>query len=94
MISSGGSTQPRLTHFSVVPTIMYVMGKNEIANKAIQTVKTKASGVKESLTDLDMEQILDSCYAQAIDGIPKVSKPIDELTEDYAKKHDPGFYHV
>ena len=64
------------------------MGKNEIANKAIQAVKTKAFGVKESLTDLDMEQILDSCYAQAIDGIPKVSKPIDELAEDYAKKHD------
>lgn len=64
------------------------MSKNELANKAVNTVKAKAADVKESISELDMEKILDSCYSQAVDGIPKVSKSIDELVEDYARKHD------
>lgn len=64
------------------------MAKNEIANKAVNAVKNKVGEAKETLTDIDMQQILDSCYAQAIDGIPKVSKPIDELVDNYALKHD------
>lgn len=64
------------------------MAKNEIANKAVNAVKNKVGEAKDTLSDVDMQQILDSCYAQAIDGIPKVSKPIDELADDYALKHD------
>lgn len=66
----------------------YNMGKNEIANKAVNAVKTKAVTVKDGISEIDMEKILDSCYQQAVDGIPKVSKPIDELVEDYSRKHD------
>ena len=64
------------------------MAKNEITTKAMNAVKTKAQNAKETITALDMERILDSCYTQAIDGIPKVSKPIEELVDDYTKKHD------
>lgn len=64
------------------------MSKKEIAEKAVNAVKEKVKDAKEVITELDMEQILDSCYTQAVDGIPKVSKPLDELVEDYSKKHD------
>ena len=64
------------------------MAKNELANKAVNAVKTKVEDVKTDISELDMEKILDSCYQQAIDGIPKVSKSIDVLVEDYASKHD------
>lgn len=64
------------------------MGANEIANKAVNAVKAKAQDAKNTITELDMEQILDSCYDQAINGIPKISKPIEELVDDYAKKND------
>ena len=63
------------------------MSTKEIATKAIDTVKKKTDEFKENITELDMEKILDSCYEQAIDGIPKISKPIDELVDDYASKH-------
>lgn len=32
-------------------------------------------------------QILDSIYEKCLDGIPKVSKPIEELANDYIKKY-------
>jgi len=32
-------------------------------------------------------QILDSLYAKCLDGIPKVSKPVEELARDYTKKY-------
>lgn len=64
------------------------MPKKDIAGRAVNAVKEKVKDAKEVITELDMEQILDSCYSQAVDGIPKVSKPIDELVEDYEKKHD------
>ncbi len=63
------------------------MAKKEIAAKAVDIVKEKAIAVKNNINELDMEQILDSCYEQAINGIPKVSKTIEELASDYAKKH-------
>ena len=63
------------------------MAKNELATKAVNAVKDKVADAKENLNELDMEQILDSCYTQAINGIPKVSKSISELVEDYERKH-------
>lgn len=32
-------------------------------------------------------QILDSIYEKCLDGIPKVSKPVEELANDYIKKY-------
>lgn len=64
------------------------MAKIDIAGKAADAVKEKALAFKDNLTEVDIENILDSCYDQAINGIPKVSKTIEELADDYAKKHD------
>lgn len=33
-------------------------------------------------------KVLDSAYKQALDGIPKVSRSVDELVNDYLSKHD------
>lgn len=50
---------------------------NESDNNVISNVKTE----KDVLT------ILDSCYAQAVDGIPKVSKPIAVLAKEYLDRY-------
>ena len=34
-----------------------------------------------------MVDILDVCYDKALQGIPKVSKSVDELAEDYSSKY-------
>ena len=41
----------------------------------------------EVLTSQHMVNILDVCYGKALEGIPKVSKSVDELAEDYASKY-------
>lgn len=41
----------------------------------------------EVLSSQQMVDILDVCYGKALDGIPKVSKSVDELAEDYASKY-------
>lgn len=42
---------------------------------------------KEKLTEGKAGQILDSVYKKALDGIPKVSRSVDELADDYLNKH-------
>lgn len=39
------------------------------------------------LSSQQMVDILDVCYGKALDGIPKVSKSVDELAEDYSSKY-------
>lgn len=41
----------------------------------------------EILSSQQMVDILDACYNKALDGIPKVSKSVDELAKDYASKY-------
>lgn len=41
----------------------------------------------EILSSQQMVDILDACYDKALDGIPKVSKSVDELAKDYASKY-------
>ena len=41
----------------------------------------------EVLSSQQMVDILDVCYGKALDGIPKVSKSVDELAEDYSSKY-------
>lgn len=49
----------------------------------------KANAIKknELLSQEGVMSILDTCYTKALDGIPKVSKPVAALAEDYLKKH-------
>lgn len=41
----------------------------------------------ELLSQENVMSILDTCYTKSLDGIPKVSKPVAALAEDYLKKH-------
>lgn len=41
----------------------------------------------EVFSSQQMVDILDACYGKALDGIPKVSKSVDELAEDYSSKY-------
>lgn len=51
-----------------------------VSNKAIDKVKT-------SITEEQMLEILNSLYIRAVNGIPKVSLPVDDLVGDYIKKN-------
>ena len=52
----------------------------KVSNKAINNVKT-------AITEEQMLEILDSLYIKSVNGIPKISLPIDDLVEDYMKKN-------
>ena len=41
----------------------------------------------DALSSQQMIDILDVCYEKALQGIPKVSKSVDELAEDYSSKY-------
>jgi len=43
---------------------------------------------KQIISQEDIMKILDSCYDKCLDGIPKVSKKVDELANDYLSKYD------
>lgn len=51
------------------------MGKSNVIKK------------NEILSQENMMSILDTCYTKALDGIPKVSKPVDALAEEYLQKN-------
>ena len=39
-------------------------------------------------------ELLDTLYAKSINGIPKVSQPIDVLANDYLSKNNSNFFSV
>lgn len=43
--------------------------------------------MEQKLDEKKMLTILDELYSKALDGIPKVSKPIEELAKDYMQKN-------
>lgn len=57
--------------------------KNAVTNassKAIDKIKT-------TITEEQMLEILNTLYIKSVNGIPKVSLPVDDLVEDYIKKN-------
>ena len=42
---------------------------------------------KPVMTEEDIMKLLDSCYEKCLNGIPKVSPSVEELANDYLKKH-------
>ena len=44
--------------------------------------------MKEIVTQEDILKVLDGIYEKTIDGLPRISKPIDELVSDYTNKYD------
>ena len=60
----------------------------ENTKNAVTNVSNKAMNkVKTTITEEQMLEILDSLYIKSVNGIPKVSLPIDDLVEDYIKKN-------
>lgn len=51
-----------------------------VSNKAMDKLKT-------NITEDQMLEILNSLYIKSVNGIPKVSLPVDDLVEDYIKKN-------
>lgn len=50
--------------------------------------KLEAINKNEILTQENVMSILDTCYNKALEGIPKVSKPVEELANDYLCKNE------
>ena len=44
-------------------------------------------GVKEAITQDNIVEVLNAVYSKSVNGIPKVSKPIDQFADDYLKMH-------
>ncbi len=42
---------------------------------------------KQIITQEDIMNLLDSCYEKCLNGIPKVSSSVEEMANDYLKKH-------
>ncbi|EGC03721.1 EcsC family protein [Ruminococcus albus] len=42
---------------------------------------------KTKISHDDIMKMLDSCYGKCIKGIPKASKPVEEMADDYLRKH-------
>jgi hypothetical protein len=61
-------------------TINIKKSVSNVANKITNKVKT-------SLTEEHMLEILNNLYIKSINGIPKVSLPIDDLVDDYVNKN-------
>ena len=45
------------------------------------------SSDKKDVTHKDIMALLDACYEKSLNGIPKVSLSVEELANDYLKKH-------
>ena len=58
--------------------------KESISN-AVSNVSNK---VKTTITEEQMQEILSTLYIKSVDGIPKVSLPVDDLVEDYLSKNE------
>lgn len=54
-------------------------------SSAVTNVSNKA---KISITEEQMQHVLNTLYIKSVDGIPKVTLPIDDLVEDYISKND------
>lgn len=69
----------------MIPTVSSVANnaKNSVSNVSSKVVNK----VKTTITEEQVIQVLDTLYIKAVNGIPKVSLPVDDLVEDYVKKN-------
>lgn len=61
------------------------LSTKESVSNAVSNVSNK---VKTTITEEQMQEILSTLYIKSIDGIPKVSLPVDDLVEDYLSKNE------
>lgn len=62
-----------------------VSGAVNAAGSALGSVMP--GGETSPITEAQIEELLGVCYEKAIGGIPAVSRPIEELVDDYASKY-------
>lgn len=55
-------------------------------NKVATTASNVSNKVKTSITEEQVEEILNTLYIKSVNGIPKISLPIDDLVNDYMSK--------
>jgi uncharacterized protein (DUF697 family) len=69
-----------------------VLSFKDISKKAIVKAKVTSQKMvntaKNTITEEQMQEILNTLYIKSVNGIPKVSLPIDDLVEDYIGKND------
>lgn len=61
------------------------LSTKESVSTAVSNVSNK---MKTTITEEQMQEILNTLYIKSVDGIPKVSLPVDDLVEDYLSKND------
>lgn len=74
-----------LTIKKTVPTIKKTAENTK--NTVINVSNKVMNKAKTTITEEQILEILDSLYIKSVNGIPKVSLPIDDLVEDYIKKN-------
>lgn len=57
-------------------------------DKIVKTSSKAMNKTKEALTEEKIMDTLNILYIKSVNGIPKVSLPIDDLVEDYVSKND------
>lgn len=74
--------------FTTDKAIPSVKKTAENTKDAVTNVSNKAMDkIKNNITEEQMLEILNSLYIKSVNGIPKVSLPVDDLVEDYIKKN-------
>ncbi len=76
----------KFTNNVAVPKIKETaLSTKESVSTAVSNVSNK---MKTTITEEQMQEILNTLYIKSVDGIPKVSLPVDDLVEDYLSKND------
>lgn len=61
------------------------LSTKESVSNSVSKVSNK---VKTTITEEQIQEILNTLYIKSVDGIPKVSLPVDDLVRDYLSKND------
>lgn len=59
-----------------------------IGGAADAVKKTLPGGENSPISETQISELLDLCYEKSLDGVPNVSKSVDELVNDYLSRYD------
>lgn len=80
------SSVNKVTKEKTIPMIKNTTSNaKEVVSQSIEKVSNK---VKTTITEKEIQEILNNLYIKSVNGIPKVSLPIDDLVEDYISKNE------
>lgn len=75
----------KYTEEKVIPVAKETANKTATAVK--DTSKKVVDKVRTTITEEQMMEVLNTLYVKSVNGIPKVSLPVDDLVEDYVTKN-------